>query len=131
MAVLFFIQIHTITMYKKNRRESIISNEYAILVSGLKKAYKNKPVLDDVNFEVKKGIIYSLLGSNGAGKTTTIKILTTLTNADAGEVKVCHYDAAKEPEKIHQVISLTGQYASVDESLTGFENLVLIGKYII
>lgn len=106
----------------------MILNELAISVRGLQKSYKSKSVLNDVNFEVERGIIYSLLGSNGAGKTTTIKILTTLIKPDFGELRVCNYDVTKEATKVHNVISLTGQYASVDESLTGLENLMLIGK---
>ena len=104
------------------------ATDLAISVKGLKKSYKNKLVLKDVNFDVERGSIYSLLGSNGAGKTTTIKVLTTLLKPDDGELKVSGYDVLGESEKVHQAISLTGQFASVDESLTGMENLILIGK---
>lgn len=100
----------------------------AISVKWLQKSYNNKPVLKDVNFEVERGTIYSLLGSNGSGKTTTIKILTTLLKPEAGELQVSGYDVLRQPEKVHEVISLTGQFASVDESLTGRENLRMIGK---
>ncbi|MDO4274346.1 MAG: ATP-binding cassette domain-containing protein [Eubacteriales bacterium] len=104
------------------------SDNISIKVKGLKKSYKDVLVLKDVNFTIKKGTIFSLLGSNGAGKTTTIKILTTLIKPDEGNVSVYGYDALKEPHKIHDVISLTGQFAAVDDTLTGFENLVLMGK---
>ena len=100
----------------------------AISVKGLYKSYQDKSVLTDVNFEVERGTVYSLLGSNGAGKTTTIKMLTTLLRPDAGELRVSGHDVIREPEKVREVISLTGQFASVDESLTGRENLLLIGK---
>lgn len=100
----------------------------SIQVKGLKKSYKGVSVLDNVNFEIEQGTIFSLLGSNGAGKTTTIKALTTLMKPDSGALSICGYDVIKEPHKIHEVISLTGQFAAVDETLTGFENLVLMGK---
>lgn len=99
----------------------------AITVSGLKKAYKKNNVLEDVNFEVESGTIFALLGSNGAGKTTIINILTTLTEADAGSAAVDEFDVAKHPEKVRLSISLTGQFAAVDDLLTGRENLELIG----
>lgn len=104
------------------------SNSFAISVKGLRKSYKNVDVLQDVNFTVDRGSIFCLLGSNGAGKTTTIKILTTLARPDDGEACVCGYDVCRSPDKIHRVISLTGQYAAVDESLTGMENLLMMGK---
>lgn len=100
----------------------------AISVKSLKKTYKNVSVLKDVNFEVEKGTIFSLLGSNGAGKTTTIKILTTLLKPDTGSIIINNYDAVKCPDKVHEDISLTGQFAAVDEALTGLENLIMIGK---
>ncbi|MGX8850837.1 ATP-binding cassette domain-containing protein [Amedibacillus sp. YH-ame10] len=103
-------------------------NNKAIVVKGLKKAFKDIKVLKDVNIEVEKGMIYSLLGSNGAGKTTTIKILTTLLKADAGSVFMQGIDVLHHPNKIHSMISLTGQYAAVDESLTGMENLIIMGR---
>lgn len=98
----------------------------AIAVSGLAKSFKANPVLKDVNFTVKTGEIFALLGSNGAGKTTTINILTTLMAADAGTLTVNGFDVASQPEKIRQSISLTGQFAAVDEVLTARENLRLI-----
>lgn len=100
----------------------------SISVSSLKKSYKNKEVLKDVNFSVPSGTIYALLGSNGAGKTTTIRILTTQIKADSGEIKIEGYDVLKSPQKVHEVISLTGQFSAVDDALTGKENLVIMGK---
>ncbi|WP_394913702.1 ATP-binding cassette domain-containing protein [uncultured Robinsoniella sp.] len=106
----------------------MISKNISIDVKGLKKSYKKVSVLNNVNFEVETGTIFSLLGSNGAGKTTTIKILSTLIKPDSGSINVCGYNVRKEPHKIHEVISLTGQFSAVDETLTGLENLILIGK---
>lgn len=100
----------------------------AITVSNLKKRYQNKEVLKTVTFSVPSGITYALLGSNGAGKTTTIRILTTQIKADSGVVNINGYDVLNEPEKIHEIISLTGQFSAVDEALTGMENLLTIAK---
>jgi ABC-2 type transport system ATP-binding protein len=99
----------------------------AITVNELKKSYKKNAVLKGVNFTVESGTIFALLGSNGAGKTTTINILTTLIEADAGSATVSGFDVAKSSEKVRQRISLTGQFAAVDDMLTGRENLELIG----
>lgn len=101
---------------------------YALEVKGLKKRFKEKSVLNGVDLLVEKGTIFSLLGSNGAGKTTTIKILTTLLKPDEGVAYVGGYDIAKDIQKIHEQISLTGQYAAVDESLSAYENLVMMGN---
>jgi ABC-2 type transport system ATP-binding protein len=105
-----------------------MENKAAIEVRGLKKSYKSVPVLKDVSFEVGTGSIFALLGSNGAGKTTTINILTTLIKADGGVATVDGIDVTKYPGKIRQRISLTGQFAAVDNRLTGRENLRLIGE---
>lgn len=99
----------------------------AITVSELKKAYKNNAVLKGVDFTVESGTIFALLGSNGAGKTTIINILTTLIEADAGNATVGGFDVAESPDKVRQHISLTGQFAAVDDILTARENLELIG----
>ena len=99
----------------------------AISVHDLAKAFKKNAVLKGVTFDVQQGEIFALLGSNGAGKTTTINILTTLMAADGGTASVQGFDIAKQPQKIRQSISLTGQFAAVDEVLTARENLVLIG----
>lgn len=99
----------------------------AISVRGLKKGFKKHEVLKGVDFAVESGEIFALLGSNGAGKTTTINILTTLMQADEGDATVGGFDVAKQAGKVRQSISLTGQFAAVDEVLTARENLELIG----
>lgn len=103
-------------------------NEIRISVQGLKKSYKNVPVLTGVDFEVKTGSVFALLGSNGAGKTTIVKILTTLLRQDGGTAAVNGFDVTSSPGNMRQSISLTGQFAAVDEILTGRENLIMIAK---
>lgn len=100
----------------------------AIRVQGIQKSYKDLQVLRGVDFEVEKGSIFALLGSNGAGKTTMVRILSTLLKADAGTASVQGHDVAAEPLTVRESISLTGQFAAVDEVLTGRENLVLVAK---
>jgi ABC-2 type transport system ATP-binding protein len=100
----------------------------AIQVKDLQKSYKNLIVLKGVNFTVERGSIFALLGSNGAGKTTIVKILTTLLKQDGGTAIVNGYDVALEPGYVRQFISLTGQFAAVDEILTGRENLIMIAR---
>jgi ABC-2 type transport system ATP-binding protein len=100
----------------------------AIQVTELQKSYKELQVLKGVNFEVEQGCIFALLGSNGAGKTTIIKILTTLLKQDGGTATVNGFDVAAKPDDVRQSISLTGQFAAVDEILTGRENLIMIAK---
>lgn len=102
--------------------------EKAIQVKGLQKSYKKLQVLKGVDFEVEKGSIFALLGSNGAGKTTIIKILTTLLMQDSGTAIVNSFDVAAKPDDVRQSISLTGQFAAVDEILTGRENLIMIAR---
>ncbi len=99
----------------------------AIEARSLRKSYKTVSVLDDVSFNVRKGTVFALLGSNGAGKTTTINILTTLIKADGGAATVAGHDVASRPDRVRKEISLTGQFAAVDNRLTGRENLRLIG----
>lgn len=106
----------------------MFQNEIAISVQGLKKSYKNVPVLTGVDFEVKTGSIFALLGPNGTGKTTIVKILTTLLKQDSGNATVNGFDVSSEPDSVRQSISLTGQFVAVDEILTGRENLVMIAK---
>jgi ABC-2 type transport system ATP-binding protein len=98
----------------------------AITVTGLRKSYGDKTVLDGIDFEVAAGSVFSMLGPNGAGKTTTVNILTTLMKADAGAVRVGGHDVAAETKKVRAVIGVTGQFAAVDELLTGRENLRLV-----
>ena len=99
-----------------------------IKVVNLHKSFKDNKVLQGVNFEIHQGEIFALLGSNGAGKTTIVQILSTLLKADGGKVTVNGFDIDKQPEKIRESISLTGQFAAVDDVLTGRENLELIAK---
>lgn len=98
-----------------------------LTVKGLTKSFKDHQVLKGVNITIRKGSIFALLGSNGAGKTTCVRILSTLTKADGGEANICGYDVFKQANDVRKNISLTGQYAAVDEVLTGRENLILIG----
>jgi ABC-2 type transport system ATP-binding protein len=100
----------------------------AIQVQGLQKSYNKLRVLRGVDFDVARGSIFALLGSNGAGKTTVVKILSTLLKADAGTASVHGFDVAKQPANVRESISLTGQFAAVDEILTGRENLVLVAQ---
>lgn len=99
-----------------------------IEVKHLKKSFKQLAVLKDVNFNVKEGEVFALLGSNGAGKTTIIRILSTLLRADDGVMTVGRYDVTKEVLQVKQIISLTGQFSAVDEILSGKENLMLVAK---
>jgi len=97
-----------------------------IAVSGLRKAYGDKAVLDGINLDVHAGTVFSLLGPNGAGKTTTVNVLTTLIKADSGTVRVAGHDIATEADAVRAVIGVTGQFAAVDDLLTGEENLQLM-----
>jgi ABC-2 type transport system ATP-binding protein len=99
-----------------------------IQASGLRKSYGSTEVLKGIDLDVKEGSVLALLGPNGAGKTTIVRILTTLTRPDAGTATIAGYDVAREPTKVRGVISLTGQYAAVDDNQTGRENLVMIGR---
>jgi len=100
----------------------------AIHVQGLYKAFKTVDVLHGVDFDVERGSIFALLGSNGAGKTTVVRILSTLLKADSGTASVNGFDAGTQGADVRQSISLTGQFAAVDEILTGRENLVLVAQ---
>ncbi|WP_347108794.1 ATP-binding cassette domain-containing protein [Paenarthrobacter sp. S56] len=100
----------------------------AIHVQDIEKSYKDLHVLRGVDFEVAPGSIFALLGSNGAGKTTMVKILSTLLTADAGSAAVEGFDVSAEPLQVRESISLTGQFAAVDDILTGKENLVLVAR---
>jgi ABC-2 type transport system ATP-binding protein len=98
----------------------------AIAVSGLRKAYGDKIVLDGIDLAVRAGTVFSLLGPNGAGKTTTVNILTSLLKADGGTARVAGHDVATETKAVRAAIGVTGQFAAVDELLTGQENLQLM-----
>jgi len=105
-----------------------MTTTHTIQVQGLEKSYKDLDVLRGVDFDVARGSIFALLGSNGAGKTTLVKILATLLKADAGTASVDGYDVATQPADVRDSISLTGQFAAVDEILSGRENLVLVAR---
>ena len=100
----------------------------SIQVEDLQKSYKKLNVLKGVNFTVEQGSIFALLGSNGAGKTTLVKILTTLLKHDGGTAIVNGVDVASKPDHVRQSLSLTGQFAAVDEILTGQENLIMVAR---
>ncbi|MGZ9827391.1 ABC transporter ATP-binding protein [Tsukamurella ocularis] len=100
----------------------------AIEVRGIEKSYGDLPVLRGVDFDVVPGSIFALLGANGAGKTTLVRILSTLLRPDAGTAVVHGYDVTAEAQQVRESISLTGQFAAVDEILTGRENLVLVAR---
>src|ERR687889_315910 len=100
----------------------------AITARGIRKSFGEHTVLDDVDLEIDQGTIFALLGPNGAGKTTIVRILSTLLRADAGTASVEGFDVATQPQDVRESISLTGQFAAVDEVLTGRENLVLVAK---
>ena len=104
------------------------SSASAIRVERIEKSFKDLHVLRGVDFDVARGSIFALLGSNGAGKTTLVRILSTLLKADAGEASVEGFDVAAQPQDVRESISLTGQFAAVDEVLTGRENLILVAK---
>ncbi|MDQ2973091.1 MAG: ATP-binding cassette domain-containing protein [bacterium] len=103
-------------------------SKYAVEVSGLHKSYGKLQVLKEVNFKVPRGEILALLGPNGAGKTTTIRMLSTLLKPDSGSMKVNGFNTATKGQQVRASIGLTGQFAAVDEYLTGRENVELIGQ---
>ena len=105
-----------------------LSPEPAIRVRGLVKSYKQLEALRGVDFDVARGGIFALLGPNGAGKTTVVKILSTLLKADTGTARVNGFDVATQAADVRKSISLTGQFAAVDEILSGRENLVLVAR---
>jgi oleandomycin transport system ATP-binding protein len=104
--------------------------EHAIIAEGLVKTFGETRALDGVDLSVRTGSVLGLLGPNGAGKTTAVRVLATLLPADAGHATVGGYDVRRDAHQVRQLIGLTGQYASVDEQLTGTENLLLIGRLL-
>jgi len=100
----------------------------AVVADGLGKRYGDLPVLTGVSLDVPTGTVFALLGPNGAGKTTTVRILATLTRADSGRARVAGFDTVRDRREVRRRISLTGQYAAVDEGQTGYENLVMIAR---
>jgi oleandomycin transport system ATP-binding protein len=104
--------------------------DYAIRADGLVRRFGETVALDGVDLAVRTGTVLGLLGPNGAGKTTAVRVLTTLIKPDAGHASVGGFDVVKEGHRVRQIIGLTGQYASVDETLTGVENLLFIGRLL-
>jgi len=100
----------------------------AVIIEGLTKSFKKNRVLHGINLQIERGTMLALLGPNGAGKTTTIRILSTLLHQDGGTVMVNGFDVEIHPDKVRESIGLTGQFAAVDEYLTGFENLEMMGR---
>jgi ABC-2 type transport system ATP-binding protein len=100
----------------------------AVQVRGLVKTYGSTRALDGVDLDIPAGRVLGLLGPNGAGKTTMVRVLTTLLRPDSGEAHVAGYDVLAQPDEVRQRTGLSGQYAAVDENLTGFENLYMVGR---
>src|ERR1051325_11534709 len=105
-------------------------SELAIETAGLVKVFGENRAVEGVDLAVPAGSVYGVLGPNGAGKTTAVRMLATLLRPDGGEARVFGHDIVREADAVRQRVSLTGQYASVDEDLTGTENLVLLGRLL-
>jgi oleandomycin transport system ATP-binding protein len=103
---------------------------YAIEAIGLVKCFKETKALDGVDLVARPGTVLGVLGPNGAGKTTAVRIMATLLRADSGLVRVCGYDVRRQAHQVRQLIGLTGQYASVDDGLSGVNNLIMIGRLL-
>jgi len=114
----------------RTREESDEELDLAIETKGLEKSFGETRAVDGVDLRIPRGSVYGLLGPNGAGKTTIIRILTTLLRPDAGTATVLGHDVVRDAADVRATVSLTGQYASVDEDLTGRENLVLVGRLL-
>ncbi|UYQ61779.1 ATP-binding cassette domain-containing protein [Streptomyces peucetius] len=106
------------------------TDKNAVEVRGLVKHYGETKALDGVDLDVREGTVLGVLGPNGAGKTTLVRCLSTLIVPDSGRATVAGYDAVKQPRQLRRTIGLTGQYASVDEKLSGWENLYMIGRLL-
>lgn len=107
-----------------------LSTGYAIEAKGLVKKFDDFSAVDEIDLKIKKGTVYGFLGPNGAGKTTTVRMLSTLLKIDDGYATIFGHDVTKESKKIRPRIALTGQYASIDEDLTGIENLVMVSRLV-
>src|SRR3954462_13640960 len=103
-------------------------NDDAIVAEGLRKSYGSVKALCGVDFTARTGSVLGLLGPNGAGKTTAVRVLTTLLEPDAGSARVAGLDVVRDAAALRAQIGLAGQYAAVDENLTGFENLEMVGQ---
>jgi len=103
-------------------------NNYAVVAKNITKSFGKVEVLKGINLKVERGTILALLGPNGAGKTTMVRILSTLLQADGGSASIEGHDVSENPEAVRRVIGLTGQYAAIDEYLTGYENLSMMGR---
>ncbi len=103
-------------------------NKYAVVAENLVKTYGTTRALDGLSLDVEEGTVLGVLGPNGAGKTTTVRILATLLAPDSGHATVAGIDVVKNPQKVRELIGLSGQYAAVDETLTGWDNLVMFGR---
>ena len=106
------------------------SEEIAVRVEGLVKRFGEKAAVDHVDFAVRAGSVFGLLGPNGAGKTTIVRMLSTLTRPDGGTATVAGLDVVKHAQAVRRVIGLTGQFAAVDETLSGYENIYMIGRLL-
>lgn len=114
-----------------NRKLIVPNNgDWAVEARGLVKTFGDNRAVDGVDLNVRAGTIYGVLGPNGAGKTTTIRMLATLLRSDAGSAQIFGHDVIKEPQIVRQLIGVTGQYASVDESLSATENLVIFSRLL-
>ena len=120
------IQLHEGTPYMTEQVD--MNHADAISVVGMQKAFGSVVALENIDLTVPKGSVMGLLGPNGAGKTTFVRILTTLLSLDAGEAFVAGYNVARNPSAVRSVIGLAGQYAALDENLTGQENLEMVGR---
>lgn len=115
---------------RRERMAQYSTNGPAIEVNGLVKRFGDTTALDGIDFTVAPGAVLGLLGPNGSGKTTTVRILSTLLKADEGTARICGYDVSREAATVRQLIGLTGQYASLDKDLTGYQNLTMIGRLL-
>jgi oleandomycin transport system ATP-binding protein len=112
------------------RQGAIMTSTFAIHAEGLRKRFGTTQALDGVDLAARAGTVLGVLGPNGAGKTTAVRILATLLQPDAGHATVGGYDVLRQPHLVRRTVGLTGQYASVDEDLTGTQNLVMIGRLL-